>query len=180
MKVDKIISSIEEALQKECFLPALALALVLPDICSKFDYPQIHCKKETYEGHTGQGAAYSKWYDVNIGDYNTNPVTNIKIFDGWNCWKLRCGFLHDGSIDLEKEMNVRFKMTSSRYIEGALGISGISYSLLDSGKAVPNIIDFDISQFCGQIISVVKNSYLNNKEFIGLTERRMLNYIEFM
>ena len=35
----KIIEVIEDANSKNCSLPALALALTLPDICSQIEYP---------------------------------------------------------------------------------------------------------------------------------------------
>ncbi len=38
MRMDKIVDAIEDAIKKRCFLPALALSLVIPDICSQYDY----------------------------------------------------------------------------------------------------------------------------------------------
>ena len=69
MKWEMFVEAIEDALDKECFLPALALTLVLPDICSEYEYPTIYKKKDEYNGHKGQGAAYAKWYDEYIYKY---------------------------------------------------------------------------------------------------------------
>ena len=35
------INAIRVALEKECYLPALALALTLPDICGQIEYPEL-------------------------------------------------------------------------------------------------------------------------------------------
>lgn len=45
MRMDKIATAIEDAIEKRCFLPALALSLVIPDICAKYDYPDIYEKR---------------------------------------------------------------------------------------------------------------------------------------
>ena len=90
MRMNRIADAIEEAIEKRCFLPALALSLVIPDICAKYDYPDIYNKKAEYDGRKGQGAAYSRWYDDNIGNYDIDPTTGIGLLDGRSCWKLRC------------------------------------------------------------------------------------------
>ena len=48
------INSIRRAIECECYLPALALALTLPDICGQIEYPDFKRKdkngKEFREG----------------------------------------------------------------------------------------------------------------------------------
>lgn len=80
-------------------MPALALSLVIPDICAKYDYPDIYNKKAEYNGHKGQGAAYAKWYDENIGNYDIDPITEIGLIDGSGCWRLRCSKFLWGNIN---------------------------------------------------------------------------------
>lgn len=48
MRIDKIATAIEDAIKKRCFLPALAFSLVIPDICAKYDYPDIYNKQAEY------------------------------------------------------------------------------------------------------------------------------------
>ena len=136
MRMDRIAVAIEEAIEKRCFLPALALSLVIPDICAKYDYPDIYNSHAEYNGHKGQGAAYAKWYDENIGNYDIDPLTKIGLFDGRSCWKLRCQFLHSGSVELDEFMSINgkhiiFKLTSSQYSDFKYtlgGCSGVKYS----------------------------------------------------
>jgi len=37
--INNIISEIKKSIDNECFIAALALALTLPDICGKAEYP---------------------------------------------------------------------------------------------------------------------------------------------
>ena len=97
MRLGKMVTAIEDAIEKRCFLPALALSLVIPDICAKYDYPEIY--------KNSNGKAYAKWYDENIGNYDIDPMTGVGLIDGKSCWKLRCEFLHSGSIDLDNFMS---------------------------------------------------------------------------
>lgn len=183
MRMDKIVDAIEDAIEKRCFLPALALSLVIPDICAEYDYPEIYNKKAEYNGRKGQGAAYSKWYDENIGNYDIDPLTGMGLLDGRSCWKLRCELLHNGSIDLDDFMSVddkhiTFKLTSSQYsdLKGTIGgCSGVKYSEDKTNRD----IELDIVNLCGKILAVLRYSYLTDDNFIKATENKALNYIEY-
>ena len=84
MRTERIAFAIEDAIEKRCFLPALALSLVIPDICAQYDYPDIYNKRGC------KGKAYAKWYNENIGNCDIDPLTGIGLLDGRSCWKLRC------------------------------------------------------------------------------------------
>lgn len=183
MRMDKIANAIEDAIEKRCFLPALALALVIPDICAKYDYPEIYNKHAEYNGHKGQGAAYAKWYDENIGNYDVDPITKIGLLNGKGCWKLRCDFLHSGSIDLDGFMsvddkNVTFKLTSSKYSNLKYTIGGCSGVAYSEDKKEQDI-ELDMVNLCGKILAVLKCSYLTDDKFINETENIALNYVEY-
>lgn len=177
MRMDKIANAIEDAIEKRCFLPALALALVIPDICAKYDYPEIYNQKG------GNGKAYAKWYDKNIGNYDIDHLTGIGFLDGRSCWKLRCEFLHSGSIDLDDFMSVNdkhitFKLTSSQYSDLKWTIGGCSGVKYSEDKKNQDI-ELDIVNLCGKILAVLRHSYLTDDKFINETENIALNYIEY-
>ena len=52
----RIIDEIEKALSHDLYFAALNLALTLPDICGKAEYPDLRT-----------GERYKKWYDENVG-----------------------------------------------------------------------------------------------------------------
>lgn len=183
MRIDRIAIAIKDAIEKRCFLPALALSLVIPDICAEYDYPEIYKKKAEYNGRKGQGAAYSKWYDENIGNYDIDSLTGIGLLDGRGCWKLRCEFLHSGSIDLDDFMSaddkyITFKLTSSQYSDLKWTIGGCS-SVRYSEDKKNQVIELDIVNLCGKILAVLEESYLKDESFIKKTESKKLNYMEY-
>lgn len=176
MKMDIIATAIEDAIEKRCFLPALALSLVIPDVCAQYDYPEL------YKQRGGNGKAYAKWYDENIGNYDINPTTGIGLFNGKSCWKLRCEFLHSGSIDLDDFMSIddkhiTFKLISSQYSDLKYMIGGFSNIIYSEDKR-NQYIELDIVNLCGKILAVLRHSYLTDDNFIKATENRALNYIK--
>lgn len=189
-----LVDAIEDAIKKKCFLPALAMTLVLPDICAKYDYPEIYYGNKK-EGK-GIGAAYKKWYNENIlptekPNYEKSDMSleTREVFQdladkttltGRHLWKLRCGFLHEGAVDLDKEMgdkdnDVHFKLIATRFSDFEYTLGGIS-GASKCGNTYE--IDVDIVQLCGKILAVLKHSYINNPDFIEKTDMKKINYEE--
>ncbi|MBO0475732.1 hypothetical protein DOK76_01540 [Vagococcus sp. DIV0080] len=103
----KIIEVIEDANRKDCSLPALALALTLPDICSQIEYPH----------ETNVGYRYRQWYKNHVHTHeeyhelqNTyyarvhSEENMLAHFNGHACYKLRCLLLHQGDSALQGEV----------------------------------------------------------------------------
>lgn len=116
------------------------------------------------------------------GNYDIDPKTGIGLIDGRSCWKLRCEFLHSGSIDLDNFMSVddkhiTFKLISSRYSDLKWTIGGCSAVACSENKKKQDI-ELDIVNLCGKILAVLRHSYLTDDNFIKATENKALNYIE--
>lgn len=188
MRFDEIVYAIEEALKKECYLPALALALVIPDICAKYDYPEIY--NGSSKENRGNGTAYAKWYDEKIRYYEfpnayhgslmirkddkDNPKRKMSELTGSQCWKLRCELLHGLYIDLDKKISDDNKVTTyfnfivsknSTYFSG-----GVSYS--QSGQTV--CVDVNLPVFIENILFVFKQDYLSDHSFLEKAEKTRL------
>jgi len=74
--VSNLLDSIEEELKKKQFVPALFLALTVPDICS------------------GGNKKYKEWYDKWVAGRDGSDMIN-----GGICYeKLRCKILHEGRV----------------------------------------------------------------------------------
>lgn len=103
----KKIETIKQALECECYLPALALALTLPDICGQIEYPN-YVKKN---GDRLVGKQYKAWFDDWVNHRYADPSGWIgykyhqraknPYFTGQMCYELRCSFLHSGNSDIE-------------------------------------------------------------------------------
>lgn len=105
---------------------ALILALTIPDICARIEYPDIPEDKK--------GTRYAKWFDENIVKYNIGEVGknqgSFDCFNGYMCYLLRCRMLHGEPNDIEEVPNrkeswlrkngydhVFFAFTSNKYSE---------------------------------------------------------------
>lgn len=90
------ISEIEICLENERYIAALALALTLPDICGKAEYPD----------EKSVGKRYIQWYDQYVGSYqkSQSPYSaDMPYLSGEVVYSLRNNFLHAGNPNIEKE-----------------------------------------------------------------------------
>lgn len=105
------VEDIKRAVEGGAYLSALALALTLPDICSKIE-----------SGESGKNA-YSDWFNKHVTPYYFPDYNKIEklwakgegvspecldwpVFDGLACYKLRCSILHSGNIDIDSQESI--------------------------------------------------------------------------
>lgn len=101
----KKIEEIKKALEYELYLPALSLALTIPDICGQIEYPDFVNSK----GHRLVGKQYGTWFDDWVNHHYADPTgwtddylkAKNPYFTGKMCYELRCSFLHSGNIDIQ-------------------------------------------------------------------------------
>jgi hypothetical protein len=77
--MDRILGEIEHALKVHLYYLAIAMTLTLPDICAAL---------EAVNGASND-ARYKAWYTANL-----EPLYPWLTAD--DCWKLRCGVIHQG------------------------------------------------------------------------------------
>lgn len=94
--IDKLIEDINKALDSEAYLAALSLALTLPDICGKAEFPSAGC-----------GRRYIDWYDEHIGQYEHPPFKEdepkLPYLSGEVVFQLRCSMLHQGTPNINPQ-----------------------------------------------------------------------------
>lgn len=139
------IEDIEKALEAKAYLSALALALTLPDICGKIAYP---------DPKIGVGQRYTTWFDEYITDDSPNEIANYPIFDGEKCYKLRCAFLHEGSIKGITDVD-KFELC----INGCSSFGLITRSFGENEETPFHSIKLEINQVCLRICSAAKEFY---------------------
>jgi len=86
-----IVNDINNALDNKSYLSALSLALTLPDVCGKAEYP---------EKNTGE--RYKLWYDEHIGKYETFEGDTEPFLSGEVIYSLRNSFLHQATPNINK------------------------------------------------------------------------------
>ncbi|MEG0286334.1 MULTISPECIES: hypothetical protein [Vagococcus] len=103
----KIIEVIEDANRKDCSLPALALALTLPDICSQIEYPHEtnvgHRYRLWYEKHVHKNESFHHLQNTYYARFHQEESL-LESFSGHACYKLRCLLLHQGDSALSGEV----------------------------------------------------------------------------
>ena len=99
-----LISSVRDAIEKDCLIPALMSSLTIPDAMGQLLYPNLVLDN----GKRAAGRQYAKWFDnwaandfLFSGDPSNEgePIPG-QIFSGKMCWKLRCSLLHSGDYDV--------------------------------------------------------------------------------
>lgn len=164
----RIISEIESSLKNENFLSALALALTLPDICGKAEYPTAR-----------NGIRYKKWYDEYVGKYERPPdiyskddpsqVVNddMPYMSGEIVYSLRNCFLHQGTPSIDKDsiqeprcQVTHFTLTIASATNG--GSSSVSHNCFMSEDR--RTLEINIVNLCCKLCLVAKSYYNDNKE----------------
>ena len=92
--INKLITEINEALSNNLYFAALSLALTLPDICGKAEYPE-----------KGSTSRYKLWYDEYIGKYEKGPsidgVPDMPYLSGDIVYNFRSSLFHQGNPNLD-------------------------------------------------------------------------------
>lgn len=89
--------AVRQAVQQENWYAALSLALTLPDIASKLEYPDIR----------GAGRRYTSWVEQNISPRYPRRMEDGATgtwISGADLYALRCAVLHEGSFDTTDHM----------------------------------------------------------------------------
>ena len=90
-----MIEDIEKAVDAGAYRAALALALMIPDICGQIAYPNI----------PSVGKRYRRWFNKYVKEYypvnKMEQYLGINGFDGFTCYRLRCAYLHSGNSILQ-------------------------------------------------------------------------------
>lgn len=97
--LQRLIDDMNKALSANCYLAALSIALMLPDICGKAEYPDLKV-----------GERYKAWYEEFVGKYEIPPVpegwpddTKMPYLSGEVVYSLRNFFLHQGTPNIEPQ-----------------------------------------------------------------------------
>ena len=166
--IERIIKEIESSLKHENYMAALSLALTLPDICGKAEYP-----------NEGNGRRYIQWFDEYLGKYEIPPDVHDKenpsrivndtmpYMSGEIVYSLRNCFLHQGtpSIDKGKIREPRCQVTHFVLtIAGATngGSSCIERNCFIDGER--RTLEINLVNLCCKLYLVAKSYYEHNKE----------------
>ena len=162
-----IIAEIQNALDNNMYLAALSLALMVPDICGKAEYPDKRV-----------GERYKDWFEENIGQYEHPDYKDgdekMPYLSGEVVYSLRNCMLHQGTPNIDKG-NIndpvckidRFVLVKQE--KNQFDIYGDSSSVSDhdmslNNKGIYRTYHVNIRRLCLIICWVAEGYYKDNKE----------------
>ena len=160
-----MIKEIRMALHHELYIPALASALTLPDICGRAEYPKENV-----------GNRYTRWLQVyaesrKFGEYRTCSIDGLRAKD---VYKLRCEFLHQGSSEintLEYFELVTFNPHSANQFQffSEIQLCG------NDNKSASRKVSVNIVMLCEWLCDSAETYYVANKEKFGFINFKLVN-----
>jgi len=126
-KMERFTTSIARSVESRNYHAGIALALTIPDICSRL----------SSVNNQTNGYKYAAWFNKYVGEKykSTHPLTRkVDVFmDGDVCYALRCAMLHQGDVDLASQ-RVKTMISSIHFTAGSAHCTRIDSILqLDTG-----------------------------------------------
>src|SRR5690625_2233996 len=134
--IDFLLAEVEHALEHGMYYLAIITALTLPDVCSAL----------ASENGVTNGGRYREWYRSNL----SNRFPNLTDYD---CWRLRCGVVHQG----------RFGRPGMRYSRVIFTIPDQQNNFFHN-NIFNDALNLDAVTFCGDIIQGVRDWYESNRD----------------
>lgn len=168
--VPRLIEEIEYALQQKQYFSALALALILPDLCGQAEFP-----------NTKVGQRYTDWFDQYIGRYENckddrfDPQGQLPYLSGKIVYSLRCSVLHsaDPGIDLEKCNIQRFTLMAEQV--KPLGDYEPEFECFTESVSPVKELKIHLNVLCYKLCAAAKRYYSENKNKFNNVKYRIID-----
>lgn len=156
--LNRIVDEIDQSIKNECFIAALSLALMLPDICGKAEYPKASDTQR-----------YIQWYNTYIGQYEkpSHPYgDDMPYTSGELVYNLRNSMLHQGtpSVDSSRIKEERCKI--DRFVLAISSVYDSGYSVLslktDTNDSYREL-NISLLDLCNKICKAAKKYYSENE-----------------
>lgn len=179
--IDRLLADLEKSLDNDCYFAALSLALMLPDICGRAEYPDLNNNSKK---------RYIQWYDENIGQYEKPPKKSeddedMPYLSGEVIYQLRCSLLHQGTPDIDKN-NIKAEenridhfllvMEKKKDFDIYGDTASVSWNNVSPDKFRSYRIN--IRRFCLIVSRVVKSYYEDNKDKFGFINYNVIDWDE--
>lgn len=137
-QLDRFLTEIEIALSGGAPLPALAMAVALPDICTTLEFPGNEETSRT---------TYETWCSDYVEDRSVSKANHL--------YPLRCAFLHNGTTNVTHQRS-RGTLEGYRLSMDRGGIVlGLTKTDVATGATV-NAVTMSLPEVCGWLIAAVR------------------------
>lgn len=133
--MQQYLDSIRLSLATNNYFGAIAMALILPDICASVEA----------ENNTTNRDKYSKWFNRYLAETFTQTFSNKVIFGAKECYAARCSFSHQGTHVIEHQKGALKDMDNP-----AISINFMSFDSTEPKEYMRNgnILTIDVNFFC--------------------------------
>ncbi len=182
--ITKLIEEINVALSYNLYFAALSLALTLPDICGKAEYPD-----------KGSTSRYKLWYDEYIGQYEKSPSVeggpDMPYLSGEIVYNFRSSLFHQGNPNLDNdEYKQRHNKKDCPIEHFKIVIETEKPFKIYGGEAGTLTIDNDgvehreyrvsVRRLCMILCLSAENYYKNNKEKFTFFNYSILDWDKYI
>ncbi len=159
--IERLVKEIEISLKNKCYMSALTMSAMIPDICGKAEYPE-----------EPTGKRYKQWYQnyvLNEGEFGLRLTPEM-------AYSIRCSLLHEGNPSIDKEKcNVKcFAFIISDSTASKTMESSIIRELSDENK-IYEVYNLHIELYCGTISTAARKYYRANKDKFNFINYRIIN-----
>lgn len=155
--INAFINEIEMCLEKGFYMSALALCLILPDMCGKAEYPD-----KTHRDR------YISWFDKYATPDYPYDRDEMPYINGQIIYDLRNNVIHSGDPDLnDKKSNIqKFELLVQE--SGRACYSGTSSTVVSHFEGIDEIVDYrsitiSLRDLCTIVCLTAKKYYKENK-----------------
>ena len=160
--IERLAKEIKICLDNKCYISALTLAVMLPDICGKAEYPDIK----------GVGDRYRQWFQKFIVDkklYSIKMTADI-------AYSLRCCLLHEGNPAIDnKKCNVKKFAFIVRENSACVPIEEMFKRIDPNGNETYESYNIGVNFFCGVMLDAAMRYYKSNQAKFNFTDYRFIN-----
>ena len=160
--IERLVKEIGISLKNKCYMSALTMSAIIPDICGKAEYPE----------ELSVGKRYKQWYQKYVldeGNFGLHLSSDM-------AYSIRCSLLHEGNPSIDKEKcNIKcFAFIISDSTARKTMESSIIRELSDGNK-VYEIYNLHVELYCGTISTAARNYYKANKDKFDFINYRIIN-----
>jgi hypothetical protein len=140
--MDNFIQALEKCVADKNWYGALFIALTLPDICGKIEYPTKNSSTQRYKD----------WFERYLEPLYTKQIGAMgmvhKFLSGSDCYALRCALLHEGTDEIGEQ---RAQEALDRFHFTEPPQSGCIH-LNQSGK----VLQLQVDKFASEMIQAIR------------------------
>jgi hypothetical protein len=143
-KIYNFTDAVRNSLENKNWYAALTLALTLPDICGRLEFPDKSSSKR-----------FIHWFnDYLLDEYTLKNMWGTHVFlNGEDAYALRCAYLHQGEVNIEDQ---RVRKVLSEFTFVIPPENGVIHR-----NQINNLLQLQVDIFCLDICNAIEK-WVNN------------------